>query len=79
MEQIPALSLPDVCTLSPKRGKAFCEEHCRVMEEHVPPVPTDLRKFINYCKEPTSRDSASYEWEVPSDEGEAPTDIDEGT
>ena len=49
------------------------------MEEHVPPVPTDLRKFINYCKEPTSRDSASYEWEVPSDEGEAPTDIDEGT
>lgn len=27
VEQIPTLKLPDVCTLAPVHGKAFCDRH----------------------------------------------------
>ena len=37
------LSLPDVCKLAPVHGKAFCAQHCKVMEKHSPPIPTDIR------------------------------------
>ena len=31
---IPTLSLPDVCTASPVRGKAFCLDHCKYLKFH---------------------------------------------
>ena len=49
VKQIPALTLPDVCTLSPLPGKAFCAEHTKVLEEHSPPIPTDIRGFLSFC------------------------------
>ena len=49
MEQIPTLSLPDVCTVAPVYGKAFCAQHCEVMEKHCPPIPTDIRGFLRFC------------------------------
>ena len=45
----PALNLPDVCTKSPGRGKAFCNEHCALLENEAPDVPHDLRAFLKYC------------------------------
>lgn len=49
VKQIPALTLPDVCTLSPLPGKAFCAQHTKVLEEHSPPIPTDIRGFLSFC------------------------------
>ncbi|XP_064381941.1 uncharacterized protein LOC135330880 [Halichondria panicea] len=46
---IPALNLPDVCTNSPIRNKAFCEEHCLLLQNEAPDVPIDLRQFLKYC------------------------------
>lgn len=49
VQQIPMLSLPDVCTNSPLYGKAFCAQHCTVLQEQSPPITTDLRGFVRYC------------------------------
>ena len=49
VEQIPTLSLPDMCTLAPVHGKAFCARHCEVVEKHSPPIPTDIRGFLHFC------------------------------
>ena len=49
MEKIPALNLPDVCTASPVRGKAFCSERCQLLETAAPNVPTDLKEFLKFC------------------------------
>ena len=46
---IPALNLPDVCTNSPIHNKAFCEEHCLLLQNEAPDVPIDLRQFLKYC------------------------------
>lgn len=50
VEQIPSLAMPDVCTNVPVHGKAFCHDHCRILEAQTPPVPTDLRGFLKHCK-----------------------------
>lgn len=39
--------LPDVCTDTPLRGKAFCKDHCSVLEEKG--IPTGLKEFLRYC------------------------------
>ena len=39
---------PQDCTNSPSYGKAFCEEHCLLLESLN--IPTNLREFISYCK-----------------------------
>ena len=41
--------MPDVCTASPVRGKAFCQDHCTLLGREVPDVPTDLREFLKFC------------------------------
>ena len=46
---IPTLNLPDVCTKSPMPGKAFCHDHCALLQSTAPDVPTDLRKFLKYA------------------------------
>ena len=46
---IPALNLPDVCTASPERNKAFCSEHCQVLNRDAPNVPTGLKDFLKFC------------------------------
>ncbi len=46
---IPNLNLPDVCTASPERGKAFCKEHCLLLQEKAPGVPLGLKDFLKYC------------------------------
>lgn len=43
------LNYPDVCTASPKTGKAFCEEHVDYLTRNHPNIPTDLRGFLAYC------------------------------
>lgn len=43
------LNLPDVCTSSPERRKAFCSEHCQLLQENAPDVPLELRGFLDYC------------------------------
>ena len=52
---IPNLGLPDVCTATPLRGKAFCADHCQLLREQAPDVPTDLRPFLKYCGVSTHR------------------------
>ena len=49
VDSIPTLNLPDVCTNAPLHGKAFCKQHCQVLEQQKPPIPTDLRGFLEYC------------------------------
>ncbi|XP_038071128.1 uncharacterized protein LOC119740011 [Patiria miniata] len=44
---IPVPSLPDVCTKSPVKGKAFCLEHCANAKELK--IPTDLHAFLKHC------------------------------
>jgi hypothetical protein len=44
---MPLINYPDVCTASCCYGKAFCEEHCRVVEEAG--YPSDLRAFLKVC------------------------------
>ena len=43
------MSLPDVCTTSPVRGKAFCADHCSLLEKEASKVPTGLKDFLQYC------------------------------
>ena len=45
----PLLNYPNVCTDSPKPGKAFCEEHVAYLTNKHPDVPTDIRGFLKYC------------------------------
>ena len=49
VKEIPALSMPDVCTNQPAPGKAFCTEHSQLLESQSPPIPTELRSFLKYC------------------------------
>ena len=46
---IPKLTLPDVCTSSPVRGKAFCHSHCTLIEKEAPHIPVGLRDFLKFC------------------------------
>lgn len=46
---MPALNLPDVCTASPARGKAFCHEHCELLQHDAPHVPLGLKDFLKFC------------------------------
>ena len=39
--------VPHVCTKSPMSGKAFCGEHCKLMENLG--IPTGLQPFIKSC------------------------------
>ena len=48
VDEIPHLHLPDVCTESPLPRKAFCQEHCQLLEKHAPQIPTGLREFLKY-------------------------------
>ena len=51
---IPNLHLPDVCAAAPAQGKAFCIEHCKLLEEQAPGIPTGVKEFMAYCrKSPT--------------------------
>ena len=43
------LNYPNVCTASPKYGKAFCDEHLEYLTKNHPDIPTDLRGFLGYC------------------------------
>lgn len=47
--RIPSLNLPDVCTASPERSKAFCAEHCQLLQKEAPDVPTGLKDFLKFC------------------------------
>ncbi len=47
IEGFGAINYPDICPLSPKRGHAFCEEHC--LKSSSLGVPTELREFYRYC------------------------------
>ena len=49
LQGIPQLHLPDVCTESPIRGRAFCSSHCKFIEENYAHVPTGLKEFLKYC------------------------------
>ena len=44
---MPLINYPDVCTASCSYGKAFCEEHCHVIEEAG--YPSELRAFLKAC------------------------------
>ena len=46
---VPGISFPNVCTAPPAHGKAFCHEHCKLLESRAPDVPTGLRDFLKYC------------------------------
>lgn len=46
---LPLLNYPNVCTASPKYGKAFCDEHLQYLTRNHPNIPTDLRGFLAYC------------------------------
>ena len=44
------LSLPNVCTASPLRGKAVsCKDYCSLLEKEASHVPTRLKEFLHYC------------------------------
>ena len=49
VQGLPNLSLPDICTNSPLYGKAFCKDHCDVLEKHCPEVPLEVKAFLKYC------------------------------
>jgi len=34
---------------SPVRGKAFCSNHCALIEQEAKDVPTGLLEFLEYC------------------------------
>ena len=57
VEGIPSLHLPDVCTEAPLYGKAFCLEHCKLLEKSAPDVPTGLRDFLKYSGALKDKDS----------------------
>ncbi|KAL9977026.1 hypothetical protein ACROYT_G014387 [Oculina patagonica] len=46
---LPLLNYQNVCTASPKNGKAFCEEHIDYLTREQPNIPTDIRGFLAYC------------------------------
>ncbi|KAK2546846.1 hypothetical protein P5673_033424 [Acropora cervicornis] len=46
---LPLLNYLNVCTASPKYGKAFCDEHLQYLARNHPNIPTDLRGFLAYC------------------------------
>ena len=50
MSSIEIRGLPDVCTNSPLRGKAFCQVHCSVAEKSG--IPIGLREFLQHCNDP---------------------------
>ena len=41
------IKYPSICPLSPKRGHAFCEEHCRKASRLG--FPSELRLFLKRC------------------------------
>lgn len=46
---LPSLNLPDVCTNSPEKEKAFCTAHCQLLKEKAPHVPLGLKDFLKHC------------------------------
>ena len=49
VEGIPNLKLPDVCTNSPLHNKAFCQDHCQLLNSRAPHIPTGLRDFLKHA------------------------------
>ena len=47
LEGFGTVNYPSICPLSPKRGHAFCEEHCRKASELK--YPSELRPFLKKC------------------------------
>ena len=47
IEGFGAVNYPDICPLSPKRGHAFCKDHCSKSSSLG--APTELREFYKYC------------------------------
>ena len=45
---MPLLNLPCVCMEQPATGKAFCKEHCEMLEKENPNLPTKLREFLEF-------------------------------
>jgi hypothetical protein len=41
------INYPNICPLTPKRGHAFCETHCKTAERLC--YPTKLREFLKKC------------------------------
>ena len=41
------INYPRICPLSPKRGHAFCDAHCK--EATAQGHPTELRAFLKSC------------------------------
>jgi hypothetical protein len=44
---MPLLNYPNVCTAPSSYGKAFCKEHCDVVEKAG--YPSDIRAFLQSC------------------------------
>jgi len=45
---MPLLNYPDVCTSPSCYGKAFCKEHCEVVEQAG--YPSDIHGFLRACR-----------------------------
>ena len=56
---LPSLNLPDVCTNSPEKEKAFCTAHCQLLKEKAPHVPLGLKDFLKHCG--ISQDTHMYQ------------------
>jgi hypothetical protein len=41
------INYPSICPLTPKRGHAFCEKHCKNAQTQG--YPTKLREFLKRC------------------------------
>ena len=59
----PLLNFPNVCTLEPKAGSVFCQEHHKLLEKHnIPTKKEDFLQFLgctgNYC--PREQSSGGY-------------------
>lgn len=42
-----AINYPDICPLSPERGKAFCTYHCTIAAQAK--IPCGLHEFLKHC------------------------------
>jgi len=41
------VNYPNICPLSPQKGKAFCQHHCDDASKGG--IPTGLREFLQFC------------------------------
>ncbi|XP_070561869.1 uncharacterized protein [Ptychodera flava] len=54
------ITVPDVCTATPEYGKAFCVEHCLIMEKAGHPIR--LREFLSAKKPVITTLNADEAW-----------------